>query len=696
MSFDSAPKPETAAAGDAGGPFSRPVNALLGESFGESLDDISVERGQGETNRALNAKAHTIGRTISLGSDIREDPTDTASMRVIAHEVAHALAGGGSGRKLVDSGRHDAGESAAHAASDSFASFIAGGARGPAPRLSPAHGGEAMIHRYEAGEHADSVDHAAETLKAGGGQVDQKTADMMSRPITLSNGVTVTQGQVTAMMGDFYGAYTKGKDGKEHFDPAASFNALDNADPKEMKALIAKIQNEQKDVTAAKEGKGTFEPTANSDFESITNDRHLKTDANGTTTGYTFMDLAQKNTNHFNSKDESGTDNNMGAYGALHAMAMQEAQKVAAMPDGPEKDKAQQRALAMEASSQHFLTDRFSSGHQFDKQQMIDNNSGGALGSTWGNVVSRVEHDRLNETPTMVEDGQGHRWNAMGDEHWADKDNAENRVHTAQTVMNSYGDVGAIMSGDKKASDFADPTAHAHETAPKWSDSINDRAQAQGKKDGLLEVVPKEIGQVGLLPTMAWSGIKAKWHSIEDTAGEAWDWTKDKASKGWDATKEGAGEAWDYTKDKAGKAWNATKEGAGEAWDWTKDKASKGWDATKKGAGAAWDATKKVGSAAVDTVSEGASAAWDATKGAAHEVSDTVSSGAAAAWGATKQAGTAIADGAGAAWDATKQGAGEAWDATKGAASTVGNAASEGASWVGDKARGAWSYLTGG
>src|SRR5262249_33203199 len=157
-------------------------------------------------------------------------------------------------------------------------------------------------------------------------------------------------------------------------------------------------------------------------------------------------------------------------------------------------------------------------------------------GQTYGNIISRVEHDRLNETPTMVEDGKGNRWNAMGDGHWADKDNAENRVHAAQSTMNSFGDVNAILEGNKTSADFADPTAHAHETAPKWSDAINDRAQKQGKKDGLLEIVPREIGEVGLLPTMAKSAIKGVEHKVEDFAGDAWKWTKGKAHDAWDWT----------------------------------------------------------------------------------------------------------------------------------------------------------------
>ncbi|MCA9673671.1 MAG: DUF4157 domain-containing protein, partial [Myxococcales bacterium] len=555
MSFD-----EDGGAGFASGPFSEPVNSVLGESFGSSLDGIDVIRGDDHTNRALGAKAHTIGSTISLGGDIREDVNDPSSMEVIAHEVAHALAGGGSGSKLLDGGRDDAGESAAHAASGAFRDFIAGGASGPAPRLSPAHGGTAMIHRFEAGEHADAVDHASDTLAAAGRDVDPAVAAAMAQPITLSNGVTVTQGQITAMMGDFYGAYTQGEDGAEHFDPAASFAAMDNADPEEMQRILGFVQQEQDGVTAARAGGPDFEPTDATTLERLTLGRHQHTDENGTTTGYSLLELAERNTNHFNTADESGTDNNMGAYGAFHEMAMQAAEQVATLPPGPERDAAQQRALALEASSMHFMTDRFAGGHQFDKQQLMDENGNGKI----ANARAHIVHNELNENGATVHNAAGEEWTALGDGHWAEEGNAENRVHTAEAVSASYGDINAIMNGDASAADFASPTATAHQSVPEWDPELNDRTMARAADQGPLDIIAAESDNISILPTVADRAIRNNViHPIEDAASAAWDWTTDTASSVGHAVADGASRAWD-----------ATTGAASAAWDWTTDTAS--------------------------------------------------------------------------------------------------------------------------
>ncbi len=518
MAFDGAgPSSATAdawssGAGDhASGPFSGPVNSLLAESFGQPLDGIQVLHGQDDTNRALDAHAHTIGNTISLGGKVRDDARDPFSMEVIAHEVSHALAGGGSGAKLVDGGKDDAGESAAHAASSSFREFIDSGASGPAPALTPAYGGQAMVHRFEAGEHADAVDHATDTLKQAGHDVDPETAKLMEQKITLSNGQTVTQGQITAMMGDFYGAYTKGADGKDHFDPMASFNAMDHADPEEMKKIVAKIKEEQAGVTAQEKGGEQFDPSKAGDLEDITANRKLKTDENGTTTGYSFLELAKMNTNHFNTKDEAGTDNHMGAYGALHAAAMQSAADANDPSASPEaREEAQQRALALEASSQHCLTDRFASGHQFDKQQVIDENGGP---STDANLKVRAVHDDLNENGAKVENQGGTRWNAMGDGHWADDANATNRVHTADAVVASYGDVNAVLKGQKVAPagdpDHLDKATQddvnetAHERVPVWNDKLNDRCHQESKETDPHDVMIKNIGEIGVVDASA-------------------------------------------------------------------------------------------------------------------------------------------------------------------------------------------------
>lgn len=84
------------------GPFSPVVNGLLQACYGHLLDGITVAKGEGAKNRGMGAEAHTIGRHISLGDRVKEDPKDAQSMEIIGHEVAHALARGGSGQHVLD------------------------------------------------------------------------------------------------------------------------------------------------------------------------------------------------------------------------------------------------------------------------------------------------------------------------------------------------------------------------------------------------------------------------------------------------------------------------------------------------------------------------------------------------------------------------------------------------------------------
>lgn len=534
------------------GPFSAPVNAALTESFGQSLEGISVQHDHASA-AAMNARAYTVGSSISLGAGIHDDIANPESMEIISHEVAHALAGGGSGEQLIDSGRrgNDPGEAAAYAASTSFRDFVSGGQGKPPPRLAPAHGGKAAVHRFEAGEHADAVDGAQRTLDAanaagGNYRYRPEAAAASQRPMTLSNGVQVSAGEITAMMGDFYGAYTRGQDGREHFDPMASFNAMDNADPEEMRALIARIRQERESVQNSLETGAPFEHTENAELESLTNGRRLQTDENGTTTGYSLMDLAQKNSNHFNTQDESGTDNNMGAYAAFHAQAMQAAQHAAGLPPGPERERAEQRALALEASSQHFLTDRFSAGHQFDKAQMVEENGGGMI----ANLRARTIHNQLDENGAMLQDGEGNRWRALGDSHWADDANAENRARAAQTSLGSYGDITDILSGRRAADEMlADPAATAHQTAPVFDEAENRRLQEHAKGLSVPGMLGDNVGEIALLPTMAETWAKQNVvHPVVDGATAAWNWAGQRAND----VADGASRAWDS----AGRAWD--------------------------------------------------------------------------------------------------------------------------------------------
>lgn len=79
----------------------------------------------------------------------------------------------------------------------------------------------------------------------------------------------------------------------------------------------------------------------------------------------------------------------------------------------------------------------------------------------------------------------------------------------------------------------------------------------------------------------------------KQSAGEATDWTKEKARQGWEATKEGAGKAADWTADKAEKGADATAKGVNKAVDWTTDKAKDGTDWTKEKSQGLWEKTKE-------------------------------------------------------------------------------------------------------
>lgn len=130
------------------GPFGADwLNGALGAAFGMDLDGIEVRFGQEAATAAVGGEAMTRGREISVGGGLREDGRDPHAMDVLAHEVAHALAGGGSGRAPLDQ-PGDAGEEKAEEAGRRFADWARTGFQGPTPRLRPAAGGQAAIHRY--------------------------------------------------------------------------------------------------------------------------------------------------------------------------------------------------------------------------------------------------------------------------------------------------------------------------------------------------------------------------------------------------------------------------------------------------------------------------------------------------------------------------------------------------------------------
>ena len=135
--------------GDTAGPFAGPVNQALSAAFGQSLAGLSLQTDSAGVG-ALDSVAFTEGTDMTFGGGFSAELADAEAMGVAAHEVAHGLAGGGSGQTALDQ-PGDPGELAAEQAEQRFADWVRGGMRGTPPQLSPARGGQARIHRKSTG-----------------------------------------------------------------------------------------------------------------------------------------------------------------------------------------------------------------------------------------------------------------------------------------------------------------------------------------------------------------------------------------------------------------------------------------------------------------------------------------------------------------------------------------------------------------
>lgn len=175
---------------DTKGPTRNPwLDGALAMAFGTSLGGLEASFGQEGENRAIGAKASTRKNRMSFGNEVKPDTQDPEQLEVVAHETAHALANGGSGKTPVDL-KGDKGEEAADHAGKAFRRWAENGFAGEAPRLKPAHGGQAEVHRYS--ESASAID-GSPSLKRG------SSGDLVK---TLQH-VLNTTGEHLSVDGDF-------------------------------------------------------------------------------------------------------------------------------------------------------------------------------------------------------------------------------------------------------------------------------------------------------------------------------------------------------------------------------------------------------------------------------------------------------------------------------------------------------------
>jgi hypothetical protein len=561
------------------GPFSPEINSTLSSAFGESIEGLKVARGAADFNANIGARAAAIGNTIFLGDGITESLDAPESMEVIAHEVAHALRPS-HGTKFLSTSS-DVGEQQAHRAGRSVRQGLEGG-RGIAPgSLQAATGGEALVQRWESFEHKRSVDGAIGNL-APGTQVDPAVAAQLQAKIKLANGLEVTPGQITAMMGDMYGRFDE-KTGM--LDAKGSFDQLNHGDPKEMQKILGLLSRED-----------AGEKIEASDWEGATRNRR---GGDGS-----YLELAQRNDSHFSSASNTGTDNNLGTYSAFHQMALE----AAARGDMNE-------ARALESSSMHYLTDRHSAGHNIDKSAVMDA-SGRDPGGVLANMAVKTAHDDLNENGTSVSDGAGAPWRAYGDGMWESKENEENRQHTAKSVYTSWNELTQAGSGAHTPAELEKTGFGALGTVPQWDQQRQEGAEGMARNTSIPDILWNYGGDFP--DALLAKGKRAFGKYVENPVSDAWDWTKGAASTAWDWTKDKVGGAVNKVGETASGAWDWTKKNVGSAVNWAGEKAGNVWDATKETVGNAgeWIGDKaegawNAGSKAVDWAGKKAEGAWD-------------------------------------------------------------------------------------
>lgn len=390
-----------------GSPLPTGLRGELEPALGASLSHVRIHTDADSASAAdaLHARAFATGQDIHFGAG-QYDPSSPAGRHLIAHEVAHTVQQQGAAPAVQCKPRvSEPGDAAEHQAERFANAFVTGqSTQGLVTAgMQPA----ATIHRYGRDEHAalsttcliDLYDylHTPEGKKwaldhgyANPEQLIQrieadpvvKTHKEPLKPGERANHVAklrgkstqFSYGELTAMMGDLFG----------------SWNSLYNATEDQRSHLMGE------DSTASN--------------EKYTNGNYVR--------------LAANNENHFAVKNQE-------TWLKLHTEAIEVAKQAG------RDDKAFNQALFIEAASTHFLTDAFSSGHQFEKLPLLaavhqdlrrnplltENREMqtyvGVIGlqDQWNipNLIVKAIHDRMNAEGFDVVNGKGMKWRTVGD-----------------------------------------------------------------------------------------------------------------------------------------------------------------------------------------------------------------------------------------------------------------------------------------
>ena len=264
-------------------------------------------------------------------------------------------------------------------------------------------------------------------------------------PLHLPNGLALTYGQVLALGGDFYGVVDRPiNEGATPAERLQRFNAAFDslavlpASRAEATQILAIMQKEIDAVRQAiKDGKQPHEA-----YDALGDT--LSEEWNKITGGGSFVSalfplgrylkLAANNADHFGEWARL-------AYIAGHTAALQTAVAARASHDPQQLE----RAYAMNAFADHYLTDLFSSGHlRVPRKDM----AAVVTPSDLGSLLTRFMHDEDSKFGLKVRNAHSDQWRAFGDKRYFEASDIDNRNQVNQAVQASADEVfAAYLSG---------------------------------------------------------------------------------------------------------------------------------------------------------------------------------------------------------------------------------------------------------
>ncbi|HRI66064.1 MAG TPA: hypothetical protein PK156_17575 [Polyangium sp.] len=326
------------------------------------------------------------------------------------------------------------------------------------PEESTASGGKELRY-YEAVEHIDSDLKAQVRLS----KTESIPASRVS--LTVGNGVTLRYGQAIAMFGDFYGMPNVriGAGIKQFLQVFATF---DKGNRQEMAKILNAINRERTIVDAAVKKTGSASSGYEEKGDELNKLYNRATGGGSIFTDYLpkgrFLELASNNFDHF------GADA-IAAYKAGHAAACAEARQAAAETSPATQRQRLLRAYLMNACSDHFLTDTFSSGHLRVPRRELTNQIRSTFPSA-GDLLSKIMHDEDNTRGLEVRNTRGEVWTAFGDKYFHSTQNQKGRAITHDAVAISAQEVWQAFDAG------ANPAFEALTYAPDLNEALTNRA----------------------------------------------------------------------------------------------------------------------------------------------------------------------------------------------------------------------------